>query len=89
VTLPLVYALEMASGEERRMVERVLADRHYENVPLARILGLIEKYNGIDRVRERAQAFTDKARQLIGEFPESPYQRALYGITDLVTHRDH
>jgi len=89
VTLPLVYALEQASADERRSVERVLADRHYENVPLRQILGLIEKYNGIERVRERALAFTDKARQAIGEFPESPYQRALHGITDLVTDRDH
>jgi octaprenyl-diphosphate synthase len=89
VTLPLVYALERASADERRSVERVLADRHYENVPLRQILGLIEKYNGIERVRERAQMFTDKARQAIGEFPESPYQRALHGITDLVTDRDH
>jgi octaprenyl-diphosphate synthase len=89
VTLPLVYALGCASAEERRLVERVLADRHYQNVPLGEILALIEKYRGIERVRERAQAFTDKARQVIGEFPESPYQRALYGITDLVTDRDH
>ena len=89
VTLPLVYALERASADERRSVERVLADRHYENVPLRQILELIEKYNGIERVRERAQTFTDKARQAIGEFPESPYQRALHGITDLVTDRDH
>jgi len=89
VTLPLVYALERASAEERRTVEGVLADRHYQNVPLNQILALIEKYRGIERVRERAQAFTDKARQVIGEFPESPYQRALYGITDLVTDRDH
>src|SRR5256885_3885706 len=72
VTLPLVYALERASADERRSVERVLADRHYENVPLRQILGLIEKYNGIERVRERAQTFTDKARQAIGAFPESP-----------------
>jgi octaprenyl-diphosphate synthase len=89
VTLPVVYALERAQAEERRMVERVLADRHYENIPLRQILALIDKYQGIERVRERAQAFTDKARQVIGEFPESPYQRALYGITDLITDRDH
>jgi len=89
VTLPVVYALEHAQADERRMIERVLADRHYENVPLRQILALIDKYQGIERVRERAQAFTDKARQVIGEFPESPYQRALYGITDLITDRDH
>jgi octaprenyl-diphosphate synthase len=89
VTLPLVYALERASADERRLVEAILRDRNYEEVPFVRILSLLEKYRGIERVRDRAQTFTDKARQLIGEFPESPYQRALLAITELVTERDH
>jgi octaprenyl-diphosphate synthase len=89
VTLPLVYALERATADERRLVEAILRDRNYDEVPFARILALLEKYRGIERVRERAQAFTDKARHIIGEFPESPYQRALLAVTELVTERDH
>src|SRR5947208_5461203 len=89
VTLPLVYALERAPAEERRMVERVLADRHYENVPLRQILSLIDKYRGIERVKERAQTFTEKERQIMSEFPDSHYQRALLAVVDLVTDRDH
>jgi octaprenyl-diphosphate synthase len=89
VTLPLIYALEKANGEERKQVESVLADRNYDRVPFESILELIERHHGIDRVRERAGAFTAKARALVSEFPESPYQRALYGVTDLVTGRDH
>src|SRR5579863_6814771 len=89
VTLPLVYALEKASPAERSMVETILHQRTYDEVPFARILSLLEKYRGIERVKERAQAFTDKARQLINEFPESAYQRALLTVTDLVTDRDH
>ena len=89
VTLPLVYALECASPAERRLVETILAQRSYDEVPFARILSLIEKYRGIQRVKDKAQAFTDKARSIIGEFPESPYQRALLAVTDLVTDRDH
>jgi octaprenyl-diphosphate synthase len=89
VTLPLVYALERGSAEERRLVEAILRDRNYDEVPFARILSLLEKYRGIERVRDRAQAFTDKARHIIGEFPDSPYQRALLAVTELVTERDH
>lgn len=89
VTLPLVYALECASPAERRLVETILHRRNYEEVPFARILSLLEKYRGIERVKDRAQAFTDKARQIIAEFPESPYQRALTAVTELVTERDH
>ena len=89
VTLPLVYALERATPDERGLVETILEDRTYDRVPFQRILALLEKYQGIERVRERAQAFTDKARQTISEFPESPYQRALLAVTELVTERDH
>jgi len=89
VTLPLVYALERAAPEERRLVEVILRDRNYDAVPFARILALLDKYQGIERVKERAQSFTDKARQIMTEFPASPYQRALLSVIDLITDRDH
>jgi octaprenyl-diphosphate synthase len=89
VTLPLIYALADASAEEKRLVNTVLTDGNYDHVPLAEILRIIERHRGFERVHERAQAFTDKARAMIAEFPESPYQRALATLTDLVTDRDH
>jgi octaprenyl-diphosphate synthase len=89
ITLPLIYALERATPDERQLVEIILEDRSYDRVPFRQVRALVEKYNGFDRVQKRAQAFTDKARQLIGEFPDSPYQRALYGVTELITDRDH
>ncbi|HEY6393231.1 MAG TPA: polyprenyl synthetase family protein [Bryobacteraceae bacterium] len=89
VTLPLIYALEDATAEERGMVEAVLKDANYDRVPFSKILSMIERHRGFERVRERAQAFTDKARSIVTEFPESPYQRALTALTDLVTERDH
>jgi octaprenyl-diphosphate synthase len=89
VTLPLVYALECATPAERRLVETILRQRNYEEVRFSQILALLEKYRGIERVKDRAQTFTDKARQIISEFPDSPYQRALLAVTELVTERDH
>jgi octaprenyl-diphosphate synthase len=89
VTLPLVYALERATPAERELVATILRDRNYDTVPFKRILTLLEEHRGIERVRERAQAFTEKARAIIASFPESPYQRALLAVTELVTERDH
>src|SRR6202790_5454004 len=73
VTLPLIYALEEAPEEERRMVDTVLRDSNYDDAPFTKILSMIERRRGFERVRERAQAFTDKARSIVTEFPESPY----------------
>ena len=89
VTLPLIYALEDANAEEKLLVENVLKDGNYEHVPLSEILRMIDRHRGFQRVSERAQSFTDKARAMIAEFPESPSQRALAALTDLVTDRDH
>ena len=89
VTLPLIYALESATADERHMVETVLRERSYDTVPFRKILEILRKHKGIERARERAQIFTDKARAIMGEFPESTYQRALLAITDLMTDRDH
>jgi octaprenyl-diphosphate synthase len=89
VTLPLVYALECAIPSERALIESILKDRSYDRIPFSRILNLLEKYRGIERVKERAQGFTDKARAIISEFPDSPHQRALMAVTELVTERDH
>jgi len=89
VTLPLIYALEEASPEERQFVDGVLKEGNYDQSPFSKILGMIERRGGFERVRERAQSFTDKARAMVSEFPDSPYQRAMAALTDLVTERDH
>ncbi|HAP39807.1 MAG TPA: polyprenyl synthetase family protein [Nitrospira sp.] len=89
VTLPLIYALAEASPAERDLVATVLRDRSYENVPLKRILEFMRRYDGIERARQRALTFTDKARSIVAGFPDSPFQRALYTVTDLITERDH
>jgi octaprenyl-diphosphate synthase len=88
ITLPLVYALEGATATDRRQIETILRDRSYETVPFRDVLAFINRHRGIERVKERAHTFTDKARALISEFPDSPYQRALYAVTELVTDRD-
>jgi octaprenyl-diphosphate synthase len=89
VTLPLIYSLECATGDERRLVETVLADKSYDEVPFLNVLQVLHKYKGVERAMERAESFTAKAREVLGTFPESRYQRALVAVTELVTERDH
>ncbi len=89
VTLPLIYALEQASAAERETVAQVLREGNYDNMPFESILALISRHDGFERTRGKARTFTGKARAIMAGFPDSPYQRALYGVTDLITDRDH
>jgi octaprenyl-diphosphate synthase len=88
VTLPMIYALEKASPEERQAVETVLHDGNYENVPFMRVLHILERHHSIAKAYERAYTFTDKAREIMSSFPDGPAQRALLSVVGLVTERN-
>jgi octaprenyl-diphosphate synthase len=88
VTLPLVYALEDASVPERDLVAQVLRDRSYDAVPFAKVLAIVDRHRGIERTRARAVEFTDRARQIVAEFPDSLCRRALLRLADLMMERD-
>jgi octaprenyl-diphosphate synthase len=88
VTLPLIYALASASSEERQAIETVLGDATYERVPLMYIVQILQRHEAISRAYDRAHTFTQHARAIITAFPESPAQRALASILDLVTDRN-
>jgi octaprenyl-diphosphate synthase len=87
ITLPMIYALEAAGSEERRAIESVMADASYEQVPFMRVLQILEHHGAVQRAYERAHSFTAKARSIISSFPDSPAQRALCAVVDLVTER--
>ncbi len=89
VTLPLIYALESASAEQRHAVETVLRDGDYGGVPFETVLELVQANRGVERAMERAGAFAEKARLLLAGLPDSPFQKALLAVTDLVTARDY
>lgn len=89
LTLPILYAVEQASGSERADVEQVLADRSYDSVPFERVLEIVRKHSGVEHARHAASDYAAKANVLIGQFPDSPAQRALQAIPDFVVQREY
>jgi octaprenyl-diphosphate synthase len=88
VTLPMIYALQAASAEERKAVETVISDGSYEQIPFMRILQILEHHGAVERAYDRAHTFTEKARATLVGLPESPAQRALQAVLELVTERN-
>jgi len=88
VTLPLIYALQTATAQERGRVAQVLTDRSYENVSVGEIRAILDRNQGIERARARANEFITRARTLLDTFPAGPARQALSTATQLVTERD-
>lgn len=89
VTLPLVYTLQSCTPEERKRIAEVLADRSYSRVEFSAIHEMVTRYSGVEKTRERALAFAHRAKEIIGTFPESAHQKALFSVAELVTNREY
>ncbi len=88
VTLPMILALSACTADERGLVQTVIRDEAYDNVPLGSILALLDKYGAIETVRRRAIDYTETAAAQLEDFPESSHKRALLAVTEWVVDRD-
>lgn len=88
VTLPVIYALEKCDSNDRCVIERVINERSYANATFESVLDILERHGALDRAREKAGSFADRARANIHDFPDSAFQRALATVTELVTDRE-
>jgi len=88
VTLPLILALNDCSDADRALVETVIRDQGYQNVPSERILELLNKNRSIEIVHQRALDFATAASEELSWLPESPYKRALLSIPQWIVERD-
>lgn len=87
VTLPLIHALRTAGDEERALVEQVVREESYDNVPASKIQAILARHGSIDAVRSQAFAYTDKSLACLAELPATPYRRALESIVDWIVDR--
>jgi len=88
VTLPMILALKQCTPEERESVQRVVSDQSYDGTSFRAVLGLLEKYGAIERVRVRALDYIENATAQLATLPESDYKRALYSVTEWVVDRE-
>lgn len=87
VTLPLIYLLE-SDESAREQVERVINDGNYERVSRAELLRAVQRVDGLDRARSRADEFAEAARSALDVLPDSDYCEALRAIPTYVIERD-
>lgn len=87
VTLPLIYLLE-SDESAREHVERVISDGSYERVSRAELLRAVQRVDGLDRARSRADEFAEAARSALDVLPDSEHCEALRAIPTYVIERE-
>jgi octaprenyl-diphosphate synthase len=88
LTLPLLLALPHATAPERRIIESVALEHSFGKTKPPEVVAIVNKYDALDRTREFAREYSDRARAALEPFPSSPAREALDFALDFVLSRD-
>ncbi len=87
LTLPVIYALNCASIEDRRRLETIIQAIGISRSDFQTVLGLINKYGGIQYTRDRAQEHIEQAKECLHIFSVSKQRTLLEQLADYVMVR--
>lgn len=88
ITLPLIYLLSVASGEEKTEIKGITKNGVSGEKELTRILYLFGKYRVIDESLRIAQGLVSEAKSELEVFASSPERDALQAMSDHALARD-
>src|SRR5438046_9808301 len=88
VTMAVIHALDRCTASERKLIETVLAQRTFDDVAHAQILGILERYGSLEAATSQATQYAALARNAICSFPDSEIKRALLWAPEFVVARE-
>lgn len=84
-TLPVIFALNTGNKD----IKELLSKSEYTEQDIADIISCTYKYKGIEKAREIAQKYTDKAYRLINILPENEYRTILREVAESLLERKY
>ncbi|MEC4675844.1 MAG: polyprenyl synthetase family protein [Nitrospirota bacterium] len=87
ITLPILYILTKADGDEALEIKNIIKEEFSEK-GTSRIMELLKKYDSIEMSFHKARMLIDEARAELSIFPDSPAKQALLTIADYSLQRE-
>ncbi len=87
LTLPVIYALKQARSADRDLMIKIIQDDDFATEDFKILLGLLDKYGGIDYTQKTAAAYIDTAKAALSVFELSPTKETMLDIADYALAR--
>ncbi|MEX0773896.1 MAG: polyprenyl synthetase family protein [Balneolales bacterium] len=87
ITLPMIAALERSGVMERRKLIKLFGKRGKTQKQVNEIIRLVNGKGGLDYARTHMNLHTQKARDLLHQFPESDERQSMLDFIDFVITR--
>ncbi len=87
MTLPLIYALGKSSWVKKREIIYLIKNQSHKPKKVEEVISFVKENGGIDYATEVMERYVVEAREIIAQFPESPYKTALDKLISFVINR--
>jgi geranylgeranyl pyrophosphate synthase len=89
VTLPTMFYLETATGEEREVVTRVIENEERPDDLVERAIMLVNESGAVERAHAEAVGFVEEAKASLARLPDVQTRQSLIDLADFVVRRDY
>lgn len=89
ITLPLLHFLRHCTPVERQEIRALMDHPSLSPDQFSGVIRRMEQQGSIAYALQRAQAFSDRAKENLSLFDDSPDRQSLMTVADYVVRRDH
>lgn len=87
MTLPLIYALNTCSVQERRWLINSIKNHNKDKKRVKEVIAFVKAQGGLDYAVSQMLSFKEKALKLLEPYPQSSYRSALELMVNYVVER--
>jgi len=87
LTLPIIYALQNSSKEDRRMLKHIIKRRNEDKKSIQEAMRIVIANGGIEYAYKHMIAYRDKALACLEGIEDSPAKRSLIGLVEYTVNR--
>ena len=88
MTLPLIYALNNCSEQEKRWVINSVKNHNTDKTRVKEVIQFVKDKGGLDYAIAKMKAYRDAALSILETYPESPYRESLTLMVNYVIDRN-
>ena len=89
ITLPLIYTLPQIEVSERSRLKHLFKNHQATEEECMKFIGLVRSKSALDKIRNEARSYVDRAAQCLNMFPDSPAKRGLLELNQFIVERKY
>jgi octaprenyl-diphosphate synthase len=89
MTLPLIYALEKSSYQDRKYITNIIKNHNTNEKKVAEVIAFVQASGGIRYAEQQMGKYRDEAFLLLKDFPESTYKTSFLALVHYTIERDN